>query len=273
MAPACKERDSQWQNICHGHRQKSTLEIGISLNAEHFIAELLLKALPLPGAQNLLLFHPARSPQPWAAFPIPGQLFPSFPIPFPALDNLSYPFPSLPQPFPGFPIPFPSPSPSFSHPIPSPAALSCSKGHFHGAKSDGNGQTPQTAGAKAVAARGSVFYLSGDTSSLTDHPTPHRETSHSSSSPSDRLSQIFYSFIPLHGHSEFMSLNCHTKQPTARGVPSLAHQKTFWLLKRKFPPPHWWGFFNARAEGRAQNSSPGLLSSLCISLTSPPSPH
>lgn len=106
MAPACKERDSQWQNICHGHRQKSTLEIGISLNAEHFIAELLLKALPLPGAQNLLLFHPARSPQPWAAFPIPGQLFPSFPIPFPALDNLSYPFPSLPQPFPGFPIPF-----------------------------------------------------------------------------------------------------------------------------------------------------------------------
>lgn len=174
MAPACKERDSQWQNICHGHRQKSTLEIGISLNAEHFIAELLLKALPLPGAQNLLLFHPARSPQPWAAFPIPGQLFPSFPIPFPALDNLSYPFPSLPQPFPGFPIPFPSPfpspSPSFSHPIPSPAALSCSKGHFHGAKSDGNGQTPQTAGAKAVAARGSVFYLSGDTSSLIIQP-------------------------------------------------------------------------------------------------------
>lgn len=180
--------------------------------------------------------------------PSPEQLFPSLGScshPFPSLSQpwttfpiLSHPFPSLSQDFPSLSTPFPSPSPSFSHPIPSPAALSCSKGHFHGAKSDGNGQTPQTAGAKAVAARGSVFYLSGDTSSLTDHPTPHRETSHSSSSPSDRLSQIFYSFIPLHGHSEFMSLNCHTKQPTARGVPSLAHQKTFWLLKRKFPPPH-----------------------------------
>lgn len=94
MAPACKERDSQWQNICHGHRQKSTLEIGISLNAEYFIAELLLKALPLPGAQNLLLFHPARSPQPWAAFPIPGQLFPSFPIPSQDFPSLSTLFPS-----------------------------------------------------------------------------------------------------------------------------------------------------------------------------------